>query len=94
MYIFLLPMFGDKSPFNIQLSTEDLVVEGKLFTHFGGRTASLRGKPARMGRWVKTVFGEEKSVRQAGFIALWLSNFLFGEFPRYRVKSAFFPLAI
>ena len=94
MYIFLLPMFRDKSPFNIQLSTEDLVVEGKLFTHFGGRTASLRGKPARMGRWVKTVFGEEKSVRQAGFIALWLSNILFGEFPRYRVKSAFFPLAI
>lgn len=91
---FLLPMFGDKSPFNIQLSAEDLVVEGKLFTHFGGRTTSLEGKPSRMGRWVKTVSREEKSVRQAGFIVLWLSNFLFGEFPEYRVKSIVFPLAI
>ena len=50
MYIFLLPMFGDKSPFNIQLFAEDLMVKGKLFTHFGGRTASLGSKLARMGR--------------------------------------------
>lgn len=94
MYTFLLPMFGDKSPFNIQLSIEDLMVEGKLFPYFGGHTTSFGGKPARTGRYVKTVSGEEKSVRHVGFIALWLSNFLFGEFPGYGVKSAFFPLAI
>ena len=47
---FLFPIFGDKSPFNIQLFAEDLMVKGKLFTHFGGRTASLGGKLARMGR--------------------------------------------
>ena len=32
----LLPMFGDESPFNIQLSVEDLVVEEKLFKHLVG----------------------------------------------------------
>lgn len=47
---FLLPMFGDESPFSILLSEEDLVVEEKLFKHFGGCTASLEGKPARIGR--------------------------------------------
>ena len=60
---FLLLMFGNESPFNIQFSVGDLVVEEKLFMHFGGRTASLGGKPARMGRWVKALFREEKSVR-------------------------------
>ena len=47
---FLLPVFGDESPFDINLSEEDLVVEDKLFGHFGGRAASPGGKPARMGR--------------------------------------------
>ena len=60
---FLLPMFGNKSPFNIQLSVEDLVVEEKLFMYFGRCTTSLGGKPARIGRWVKALFGEEKSMR-------------------------------
>ena len=50
---FLPPMFGDESPFNIQLSTKDLMIEGKLFTHFGGNIASPGGKPIRMGRWSK-----------------------------------------
>ena len=47
---FLLPMFGDESPFNNQLSVEDLVVEEKLFKHFGGHIASPGGKLARIGR--------------------------------------------
>jgi len=51
---FLLPVFGEESPFDINLSGEDLVVEDKLFGHFGGRAASSGGKPARMGRWVMT----------------------------------------
>ena len=67
---FLLPMFGDESPFNNQLSVEDLVVEEKLFKHFGGHIASLGGKLARIGRWVKALSNEEKSIRQVGFIAL------------------------
>ena len=91
---FLLPMFGNKSPFNIQLSVEDLVVEEKLFKHFSGRTTSLGGRLARMVRWFKVLSKEEKSMRQVGFIVLWLSKFLFGEFPRYGIKFAFFPLAI
>ena len=49
---FLLPVFGDENPFDISLSNEDLEVEDKLFSHFGGCTASLGGKPARMGKWV------------------------------------------
>ena len=48
----LLPMFGDENPFDISLSDEDLKVEDKLFSHFGGRTTSPGGKPARMGKWV------------------------------------------
>lgn len=28
---FLLPVFGDESPFDIQLSTEDLAIEEQLF---------------------------------------------------------------
>lgn len=46
------------------------------------------------GRWVKALSKEDKLVRQARFIALWLSKFLFGELLGYGVKSAFFPLAI
>ena len=47
---FLLPVFGDKNPFDISLSNEDLEVEDKLFNHFGGRTASPDGKLAKMGK--------------------------------------------
>ena len=67
---FLLPVLGDENPFNIILSDEDLKVEEKLFTHFGGRAASLGGKPARMGRWVMSLLREkDKEVRWAGFLA-------------------------
>ena len=91
---FLLPMFGDENPFNIQLLAEDLVVEKKLLKHFGGHIASPKGKLARIGRWIKALSEKEKSVRQVGFITLWLSKFMFCKFPRYRIKSVFFPLAI
>ena len=92
---FLLPVFGDENPFDISLSEEDLKVENKLFSHFGGRTASPGGKPARKGRWVMTLSREkDKEVRQAGFLAFWLSKFLFSEFPGYGVKFTFFPLVI
>ena len=37
---------------------------------------------------------KDKEVRRADFLAFWLSKFLFSEFPRYGVKSTFFPLAI
>ena len=47
---FLLPVFGDENPFDIQLFTEDLKVEEQLFKHFGGHTASSGGKPARIGK--------------------------------------------
>ena len=57
---FLLPVFGDESPFDINLSGEDLVWEDKLFGHFGGCAASFGGKPARMGRWVMTLSREKK----------------------------------
>ena len=33
---FLLSVFGDENPFDINLSEEDLKVEDKLFSHFGG----------------------------------------------------------
>lgn len=41
---FLLSVFGDESPFDICLSNEDLEIEDKLFSHFGGSTASFGGK--------------------------------------------------
>ena len=92
---FLLLIFGDENPFDISLPEEDLAVENKLFSHFGGRIASPSGKPARMGRCVMTLSHEkDKEVRQVGFLAFWLSKFLFSEFPGYRVKSTFFSLAI
>ena len=56
---FLLPVLGDENPFDINLSNEDLKVEEKLFTHFGGHTASSGGKPARMGRWVMSLSREK-----------------------------------
>ena len=37
---FLLPVFGEENPFDISLSSEDLEVEDKLFSHFGGHTTS------------------------------------------------------
>ena len=67
---FLLPVFGDENPFDIILSEEDLEVENKLFSHFGGRTVSPGGKPAKMGRWVMTLSREkDKEVRRVGFLA-------------------------
>ena len=92
---FLLLVFGDENPFDISLSEEDLEVENKLFSHFGGRTTSPSGKLARMGRWIMTLSREkDKEVRRASFLAFWLSKFLFSEFPGYGVKSTFFPLTI
>ena len=92
---FLLLVFGDENPFDISLSEEDLVVENKLFSHFGGRIASIDGKLARMRRWVMTLSREkDKEVRRASFLAFWLSKFLFSEFSGYGVKSTFFSLAI
>ena len=91
---FILPVYRDENPFDISLSEEDLAVENKLFSHFGGRTTSPGGKPAKMGRWVMTLSREkDKEVKQAGFLAFWLSKFLFSEFPGYGGKSTFFPLA-
>ena len=89
---FLLLVFGDENPFDIQLSGKDLKVEDRLFKLFGGCTTSSGGKPAKMGKWVSPK--KDKTVRRAGFVALWLSKFLFSEFPRYGIKSTFFPLAI
>ena len=48
-----------------------------------------------MGKWVATLSQEkDKTVRRAGFLALWLSKFFFSEFLGYRIKSTFFPFAI
>ena len=61
---FLLPMFGDENAFDISLSEEDLEVENKLFSHFGGHIACPSGKLARMGRWVMTLsHKKDKEVR-------------------------------
>ena len=61
---FLLLVFGDENPFDISLSEEDLEVENKLLSHFGGCTASPGGKLARMRRWVITLSHEkDKEVR-------------------------------
>ena len=50
---------------------KNLEVEDKLFSHFGGRTASPGGKPARMGKWVMNLSQEkDKAVRQVGILAL------------------------
>ena len=60
----LLLVLGDESPFDISLSDEDLKIEDKLFSHFGGRIASPSGKPARMGRWVMNLSREkDKAIR-------------------------------
>ena len=92
---FLLLVFGDENPFDIQYSAEDLKVVERLFKHFGGRTTPSRGTPSRMGKWVATISQEnDKIVKQAGFLVLWQSKFLFSEFPSYGIKSTFFPLAI
>ncbi|KAL0010455.1 hypothetical protein SO802_005563 [Lithocarpus litseifolius] len=88
-------VFGDENPFDISLSSKDLKIIEKLLRHFGQRTTSSRGKLAWMGKWVMNLSQEkDKAVRRAGFLELWLSKFLFSEFSGYRIKSAFFPLAI
>ena len=79
---FLLSVFRDENPFDISIFDEDLKVEDKLFSYFGERTSSPGGKSARMGKWVinlKQV--KDKAVKRAGFLMLWLSKFLFSEFP-------------
>ena len=92
---FLFLVLGDENPFDINLFDEDLKVKEKLFTHFGGCIAFSGGKPVRMGRWVMSCSHEkDNEVRRAGFLAFWLSKFLFSKFPGYKIKSALFPLAI
>ena len=92
---FFIPVFGNENPFDISLSSKDLKIEDKLFNHFGGCTASSGGKLARMGKWVMSLSQEkDKAFRQAGFLTLWLSKFLFSKFLGYGIKSIFFPLAI
>ena len=67
---FLLLVLGDENPFDINLADEDLKVEEKLFTHFGGHIASSGGKPAKMGRWVMNLSRKkDKEVRRARFLA-------------------------
>lgn len=63
---FLLPVFGDENPFNIQLSVEDFKVEKQLFKHFGGRITSFGGKPAKMGKWVATLSQEKDKTVNCG----------------------------
>jgi len=55
-------VFGDENPFDINLYNEDLEIEDKHFSHFGGRAASSGGKLARMGKWVMS-FSQEKERR-------------------------------
>ena len=47
---FLHPVFGDKNPFDISLSSEDLRLKTSFSVTLAGRTASSKGKPARMGK--------------------------------------------
>ena len=44
---FLIPVFGDESPFDISFSSEDLKVEDKLFSHFGQCLGPSRSKDPR-----------------------------------------------
>ena len=89
---FILLVFGDENPFDISLSSEDLEIKDKLFSHFGGRIASSRGKPAKMGKWVMNLSREkDKVVRQVGFLTLWFSKFLFSEFPGTGLNLSSFP---
>jgi len=89
---FILLVFGDENPFDISLSSEDLKIKDKLFSHFGGRIASSRGKLARMGKWVMNLSREkDKVVRQVGFLTLWFSKFLFSEFSGTGLNLSSFP---
>ena len=91
---FFIPVFGNENPFDINLSSKDLKIEDKLFNHFGGCTASSGGKLAKMSKWIMSLSQEkDKAFRQAGFLTLWLSKFLFSKFLGYGIKSIFFPLA-
>ena len=66
---FLLSVFGDENPFDIDFYEEDLKVEDKLFSHFGGHTTSPGGKLAKIGRWVMSLSHEKnKEVRRARFL--------------------------
>ena len=61
---FILLVFGEENHFDISLSSEDLEVENKLFSHFCGRTTSPIGKPARIGKWVMNLSREkDKAIR-------------------------------
>ena len=79
---FLLPVSGNENPFDISFSSEDLKVKDQLFSLFGGHTTSSRGKLARMGKWVATLPQEKDKLVRRAFLTLWLSKFLFSEFPR------------
>ena len=52
---FFIPVFGNENPFDFSLSSKDLKIEDKLFSHFGGCIASSGGKLARMGKWVMSL---------------------------------------
>ena len=57
---FLLPMFSDENPFDINLSSENLKIEYKHFSHFVERTTSSGGKLTKMGNWVMSLSQEKE----------------------------------
>ena len=82
----LLPILNDTDPNNIELSSEEEVVEAKLRKGISGN--------AKLSHWVVAFSKASTAVRRAAFVAFWLCKFIFGFHPHYTVKPLYFRLAI
>ena len=81
----MLPILGEYSFSDIELSTAEEKVAAALWRHSSTRLSS----------WPTLfVHCEDILVRHAAFILYWLCKCLFGNFPYYTVNILFIPLAV
>ena len=82
----LLPILGGTDPNNIELSTEEEVVEAELKKGVNGN--------AKLSHWVGACSEASTVVHCAAFITFWLYKFVFGLYLHYVVKPLYCRLAI
>ena len=82
----LLPILGGTNPNNIELSTEEEVVEAELKKGVNGN--------AKLSHWVGAFSEASTIIHCASFVTFWLYKFVFGLYLHYVVKPLYCRLAI
>ena len=82
----LLPILGDTNPNDIELSTDEEVVEADLKKGVSGN--------AKLSHYVRAFLKATTIVHHAAFIMFWPCKFIFGSHLHYAVKPLYFRLTL